>query len=143
MPGRTLILLSCSRSKRSGGVHFDDAARRFASSSTIPGPSSGFLDTRKEIFDLLHGGRRLHNEDQQGGFRGDVGANKALLLGPDFGGQAPGEPVYLPAYRRYNGRFFAALDSLAPNFWSELRKHPIEILFVSGLYGLMYWDEAI
>jgi hypothetical protein len=143
MPGRTLILLSCSRSKRPGGVSFDAAARRFASSGALPGPSSGFIGTRKEIFDLLHGGRQLHNEDQQGGFRGDVAANKALLLGPDFGGRAPGEPVYMPAYRRYNGRFFAALDALAPTFWSGLHKHPIEILFVSGLYGLMYWDEAI
>jgi hypothetical protein len=30
-----------------------------------------------------------------------------------------------------------------PGFWSELRGHPIEILFVSGLYGLLYWDELI
>jgi hypothetical protein len=51
--------------------------------------------------------------------------------------------VYLPAHKRYSGRFFSELERVAPTFWSELPKHPNEILFVSGLYGLLYWDELI
>ncbi len=28
-------------------------------------------------------------------------------------------------------------------FWDNLRQHPVEILFVSGLYGLLFWEELI
>ncbi len=142
MSGRTLILLSCSRDKSHGGVPFDDVARRF---SSVPGLGSKFLCTRNEIFDLLHGvPERLYDEDQKGGFRNERGANQALRLGPDFGGQDHGKAAYQPAYERYNGRFFKALNNAAPNLWNEVPNHSdIEILFVSGLYGLVYWNEVI
>jgi hypothetical protein len=35
------------------------------------------------------------------------------------------------------------MKTLRQGFWSELHDHPIEVLFVSGLYGLLFWDEAI
>jgi hypothetical protein len=82
-----------------------------------------------------------------GGFRDLRRANRGLQRGPDFGDADFGKKIYLPAYRRYSGRFFAELDKLnrdlKRDFWSELPRDRIEILFVSGLYGLLYWDEAI
>jgi hypothetical protein len=49
----------------------------------------------------------------------------------------------LPAHERYRGRFFSELEARSHNFWPDLATHPIEIAFVSGLYGLVLWDELI
>ena len=99
--------------------------------------------TRQRILDLLQGKtRNLYNKDQQGGVRDQSIANRALQRGRDFNGETPAGK-YLPAHNRYAGRFFNELERVAPAFWGELSKYPIEILFVSGLYGLVYWDEPI
>jgi hypothetical protein len=144
MSGRTLILLSCSRDKRHGGDHFDGTARRLPSASTLPNLAMDVLKTRNQIYELLHGVRsRLYDEDQKGGFRDERVSNRVLRLGPDFGGDDIGVPIYLPAYKRYSGRFFAELERVAPLFWDEITVRPIDILFVSGLYGLLYWNELI
>jgi hypothetical protein len=93
---------------------------------------------------LLKGGPpRLYNEDQKGGFRDDRKCNKDLLLGPDFGGTDPAKAIYLPAWKRYAGRFFSKVEEESPEFWSLIANKPVEILFVSGLYGLLLWDELI
>jgi len=84
---------------------------------------------------------RLYNEDQRGGFRDEHACNRDLKFGPDFGGQEEGS--YLPAHRRYIGRFFSSLCQEARSFWDDLPNHPVEVLFVSGLYGLLFWDELI
>jgi hypothetical protein len=90
---------------------------------------------------MLRGGPpRLYNEDQRGGYRDERSPNRQLANGRDFGGCETA--AYLPAYKRYTGRFFDKLASMAPNFWEELPPS-IEIIFVSGLYGLAFWDEAI
>lgn len=144
MHGRTLVLLSCSRYKWQGGSCFDDGVRAFVSKNSLPKLSGKMFFTRRHILNLLRGeAGKLYNKDQQGGFRHETIANRTLQPGQDFGGQAPNAGVYLPAHKRYAGRFFNELERIAPTFWSKLPKYPIEILFVSGLYGLLYWDEPI
>jgi hypothetical protein len=142
MAGRTLILLSCSRDKLPHGNPLDAAGRSLASSAGLPTWSKDLLAKRKLIFDGLCGqGGRLYDEDQQGGFRDERRPNRALVLGPDFGGNAT-DGLYLPAHERYTGRFFEALNSEAPDFWVRLPMC-VEVLFVSGLYGLVFWNEQI
>lgn len=139
---RTLILLACSHDKRSGGNCFERSVRRLASPQYLPNFSESLLARRHSVLELLKGnGGRLY--DPEGGFRDLRRQNKALVAGPDLRGTDSGTPSYLPAFRRYDGRFFVKLEKAAPDFWSELPRHPIEILFVSGLYGLLAWDELI
>lgn len=66
-----------------------------------------------------------------------------LVAGPDVGETDLGRDIYLPAYRRYEGRFFVRLREADPAFWTKLDGSPVEILFVSGLYGLAFWNEPI
>lgn len=93
------------------------------------------------MFGLLKGQcGRLQNFDQGGGFRDERAANRSLINGPDFAGPETQNAVYLPAWQRYKGRFFT---SVGEHFWAQLAEHPVEVLFVSGLYGLLFWDERI
>jgi hypothetical protein len=142
MAERALILLSCSRDKRSGGEPWLPTARTLASRNSVPKRHSGLLAARRRIFDLLQARNgRLFNHEQKGGYLDERIPNKKLRLGPDLGGAEAAR--YLPAWCRYNGRFFARLEEVSPGFWDELPRHQIDILFVSGLYGLVAWDELI
>ncbi len=144
MPARTLLLLSCSRDKRQGGAPVSCTARQFPSRNTVPKRSEHMFSTRRKILGYLHGDPRpLYNEDQQGGLRRFRSANRDLTAGPDFGVVGLPGIKYMPAHARYAGRFFTSLLSARPNFWQELPGTAIEILFVSGLYGLLFWDELI
>jgi peroxide stress protein YaaA len=103
-----------------------------------------FIKTRRKVLGLLHGETgRLYDEDQRGGFRDLRPCNRGLFAGPDFNGSIPDREIYLPACERYCGRFFDQLTRESPNFWSEIPGYPVEISFVSGLYGLILWDEPI
>jgi hypothetical protein len=86
--------------------------------------------------------QRLYDKDQKGGFRDERECNRNLKLGADFGGKETGG-LYLPAHERYSGRFFSRLHSENPGFWQNLLNPGIDVLFVSGLYGLAYWNELI
>lgn len=147
--GRTLILLSCSRDKRSGGDPYDFQKPSILSKACLSDTSLAQLtDQRFEIFKLLNPtlyrtSTRLYNEDQKGGFRDERQCNRALRPGPDFGAANPGMKTYLPAYQRYCGRFFSQLQAESSSFWERLSKLPIDIVIVSGLYGLVLWNEQI
>src|SRR5215472_11549339 len=137
--GRSVLLLSCSNRKASGGTSAWQGDRFF------PGKLSSnrckrLLERRNHIRRMLlpDGPARLYDRDRNGGYRDESPPNFPLANGPDFGGTEPA--LYRPAHERYTGRFFGRLTRLAPNFW---REPPVEILFVSGLYGLAFWDEWI
>lgn len=144
MQERTIILLSCSRDKLPGGKSFDASSRRISSTSALPHLSNALTAQRRRIFSLLRGRQgRLYDEDQRGGFRDLRSSNRELSAGPDFGDAGKQKGLYQPAFKRYQGRFFVELSQRCPTFWEKLRKEPVEILFVSGLYGLLLWDEMI
>ena len=134
MEARSLILLSCSHEKRSGGEHFDSASRCIYSEAFLPRQGPSLLDRRRRVLGLLHGRpTRLYNEDQKGGFRDERGCNQKLVPGPDFGGTDPGKDIYLPAWKRHAGRFFAQLETESPDFWKAIPSQPGEILLVCRL----------
>lgn len=139
---RSLILLSCSNAKRGGGRPFDPGSRQIL--SYLGNTRDPLIAKRRKLLALLHGETgRLYNEDQKGGFRDLRPCNRSLATGPDFGGPTTDEEIYRPAYERYCGRFFDQLTRESPNFWNNIRGKPVEIVFVSSLYGLILWDEMI
>ncbi len=139
---RSLILLSCSHAKLGGGRLFDAAARQILRS--LRNQREALIKKRRRLLGLLHGeSGRLYDEDQKGGFRNLRPCNRSLVAGPDFDGSISDQEIYLPAYERYNGRFFDQLTRESSDFWSEIRGYPVEVVFVSGLYGLVLWDEPI
>jgi hypothetical protein len=145
---QSLLLISCSHHKETSGQEtFDALTRRGARSFHECLSSSAralLLERRKLIRALLKGSPgRLYNADQKGGFRDERACNRRLVDGPEFGGNTPGEAIYLPAYQRYSeGRFYSQLMEIAPSFWETLPES-VEIIVVSALYGLLLWDEPI
>ncbi|MHB8653323.1 MAG: YaaA family protein [Terriglobia bacterium] len=140
---KTIILVSCSHDKHSGGKQYDSSTRSI--SRTLTRTGKALLGKRREIASMLRhdkGYHRLYNKDQKGGYRDERECNRNLKLGPDLGGEETGG-FYLPAHERYNGRFFSRLLAENPGFWKSLPTRSLEILFVSGLYGLVFWDELI
>lgn len=140
--GRVLLLLSCSHRKRPDGLAPAFTMPRISECLTFS--RAKFLECRRKVFDLLKGRRsRLYDREQRGGYRDDHGPNRKLRAGHEFDLEIDPKAVYMPANQRYAGRFFERLDEENPNFWNDLVESPIEILFVSGLYGLLLWNEPI
>src|SRR5947209_1272249 len=140
---RTIILLSCSHQKESGGKPYDSSNRSLPRDLSQMGPA--LLEKRREIASMLRhdkGYPRLYNKDQKGGFRDERECNRNLKLGSDLGGEQTGG-FYLPAHERYCGRFFSRLLRENPDFWKSFPNPSLDILFVSGLYGLVFCDELI
>ncbi len=140
--GRSLLLLSCSNHKDPGPPTLGPHSGRSFPQILPRAARNRILYQRDEIRQMLRGGPpRLYNEDMRGGYRDDYAPNRKLANGGDFGGSEAG--AYLQAYNRYTGKFFGRLVEMAPHFWEDLPKTTIEIIFVSGLYGLVFWDELI
>jgi hypothetical protein len=135
----SLLLLSCSHDKRADGQPFDTRCRRIT--NWLPQSGADFVKGRNRILRHLKKPPGLYNADQAGGSRPERLCNQRLCPGPEFGGEALEGDRYLPAYRRYSGRFFTKLNTEAPDFWDSVAQSPVEIVFVSGLYGLVLWDE--
>jgi hypothetical protein len=139
---RSLLLLSCSHHKSSNpgpGLQSVQSGRSFP--RKVPDTGPRIFERRNEIRRMLRGEKlRLYDGSQNGGFRDENLANFDLANGQDFDGLQPAR--YLPAFERYTGRFFRALRRKAPNFWKQLPES-VEIIFVSGLYDIVFWDEVI
>ncbi len=104
--GKPIILISCSAHKRTdlevlhpkkGGVLSAIANGEIALRA---------IQTRAQIMGLLQSGK-IDGTEYKEGNRAGRPENRALILGPDFGG-AINEPRYLPAYWRYSGRTYLA-----------------------------------
>ena len=140
--GHVLLLLSCSHRKRPDGLAPPSTAPRVSECLTFS--RAKFLGCRRSVFDLLKGTRsRLYDREQRGGYRDEHGPNRKLRGDQEFDLEKDPRALYLPANQRYAGRFFERLDEENPKFWNGLLQTPIEILFVSALYGLLLWNEPI
>jgi len=137
----SLLLLSCSRDKEPGGAPFVSGRRTIT--GRLPESGADLVKGRNRILRHLKEPPGLYNADQAGGSRIERLCNQRLCLGPEFGHAVLQEARYLPAYQRYSGRFFTRLKTDAPDFWDTVAHSPVEIVFVSGLYGLVLWDELI
>lgn len=133
---KALILISCSDEKSTHQeTHFEKSA---ISESLTTHNFSNLLQRRKSIKNFIQSGRvfdlLIKGED-----RSERESNRMLSDGPDFNG-SENEPGYLPAYKRYNGRFYNKLKS---KHYLTAEKRGYKILIMSGLYGFVSPFDSI
>jgi hypothetical protein len=138
---RDIVVISCSFNKRTDGEDYytqDGPLREVTARETL---GQLVLRTRTRLLYLIQAGQIDGTEYREGNRAARV-QNKALSLGPDFGGKI-NERKYLPAYLRYTGRTYQA----RPEEWANMLTRPAtqrpSILIMSGLYGLLPFDEQI
>jgi cytoplasmic iron level regulating protein YaaA (DUF328/UPF0246 family) len=132
--GNILILISCSGKKKTETEEFK--AQNFINS--ISENKEKFLEKRKEIKKLIQT-YKVEDRELREGNRGVIGENIELIDGPDFAGNIE-EKRYLPAYKRYKGRFFIQLNE---EDWEKAKEKGYHILIISGLYGLISFEDSI
>ena len=100
---RMLFLTNCSLTKaRGGGPEYDE---REAMTAVLPSPLKGrLLERRAKVLQYLGSSPEF---TWQGRPVSGLEFNRDLASGKDFGGSRT--CAYLPALRRYEGRFFQAL----------------------------------
>jgi hypothetical protein len=138
---KPVILISCSAHKRTDSEILHPKKGGLLSAVADNDVALRAIQTRAQIMGLLQSGK-IDGTEYKEGNRAGRPENRALILGPDFGG-AINEPRYLPAYRRYSGRTYQA----AQNEWISFSNSPDHLrpslLIMSGLYGLIPFDEYI
>ena len=140
LPDR-LIVVACSHGKREGGDPFKGPAPV----GWIPDEAlrQRIISRSSYVYSLIRDAK-LADGFEKGGNRAHQPANLALKYGPDLGGiSVIGEGgSYLPAFHRYNGRFFPPVTDAA---WAAVpaNREQFRVLIMSGLYGLIEPDEWI
>ena len=132
--GKTGILLIsiCSNNKKQGGGPF--AKGKPSLLTALPEHASTFIKIRQAILHLLKEGEAIRD----GVEISHMQLNSRLKLGPDFGGNE--SSLFMPAYQRYIGRFFAEVGKNNPSILAETAHH---VLILSGLYGILLPEEQI
>jgi len=151
-----IIIISCSNGKVRGGnaaYNPDDSITAFLP----PDIQQTVWERRRTIVDWIIAGQ-VEDRLRGDGNRRDSRYNIDLKMGPDLGAglsemyppdahsdmrqqSQPKTPIkYLPAYERYDGRFFvnAGLEAFERAILEECH-----VLIVSGLYGLLLPEELI
>ena len=130
-----LIVTICSRCKKSGGREGYDTSsmqKTWASEET-----QRLRRRRDQVLQRLQACETVRDSLMVK----DMPSNRALLRGPDFGGDA--SPEYLPAVQRYNGDFYQALGSVESRLELVTTVSAPHMLIISTLYGLLAPDELI
>lgn len=136
---RVLFLLICSDTKtREGERPGYDPARGICRHLGQP-LADKLLQARKTLRNLLADSDEMNRDGRP---LRSLPYNADLAAGPDFGTAYSGQvqAMYLPAARRYRGRFYR---ELAPDGPELLLGTPHHVLIVSGLYGLLTPAEPI
>lgn len=136
-----LILIACSHTKNPGGAKVPDLN---PAGWILPrGLRQRVIDKRSYVFSVLDDAK-LADGFERGGNRKHQPANRDLKRGPDLGGVSVigDEGSYLPAWKRYGGRFYTAVSQTAWESYHQ-KHHQIGVLIMSGLYGLIAPDEHI
>ena len=151
-----IIIISCSNGKARGGnaaYNPDDSITAFLP----PEIQQTVWERRRTIADWIIAGQ-VEDRLRGDGNRRDSRYNIDLKMGPDLGAglseicppdahsdmrqesQSKATIKYLPAYERYDGRFFvnAGLETFEKAIVDECH-----VLIVSGLYGLLLPEELI
>ncbi len=136
---KAIILVSCSDHKRSHGKPYVTEINPlpWLENSSL---KARLFSARREVLTLIKTGK-LEDYKKGQGLRKDDPRNASLKEGPDFGGLNQ-DGLYLPAYRRYEGRFFRELipnipDESAKFLWEKGFNDTCVTLIVSGLYGFV------
>jgi len=117
---KTLILIPCSGRKREGGNQLYQRV-----------PGRRMLDVLSENYkDMLLSSRQ------------EVAKAIEESAGPDLGSPvSEGGVTFLPAFKRYDGNLYRQITERT---WENLRRsNRVDVVIVSGLYGLVFWDEPI
>lgn len=138
---KPIILISCSAHKRTDREILHPKKGGLPAALEDNALVISAIQTRAQIMGLLQSGR-IDGTEYKEGNRAGRPENRALILGPDFGG-AINEPKYLPAFWRYSGRTYQASKDEWENFIQFPDKNRPSILILSGLYGLIPFDEYI
>ena len=133
---KALILISCSDEKSSYQESFfqNSPVKDFSPDSLC----SKLFEKRKIVKDLIQSGQ-VYDLIIKGENRSERESNRMLCDGPDFQGSER-EPGYLPAYKRYYGRFF---NQLKRKHYEQAYKLGYEILIMSALYGFISPFDSI
>jgi len=138
-----LILTICSNTKQTKGevANYDTEARK------ITGDIYGRLikqinNARNWAFD------RITRPGYKGRYERKTPSNQALKRGPDISGDAAERGgLYLPALKRYMGRFYKEFRKAVGNIDDHIQRmedaSDYHMLIVSGLYGLLTPTEPI
>ena len=141
LPDR-LVLIACSHGKREGGDTSYDSQRP-AGWLPQPGLRQRVISKRSYVYSLLSDAK-LADGFERGGNRAHQPGNRHLKHGPDLGGlsRLGQEAQYLPAWRRYNGRFYIPVGE---DTWEGYIRTcgQVCVLIMSGLYGLIEPTEQI
>jgi len=141
---QTLILISCSNRKNRGGkkeYQFKDSILSAINDKTT---LINIYRTRSDILNLLINGEV---EDRLRGRENRRGSpyNNNLKIGPDFSPDFllnnNSDIFYMPAYERYDGRFFTHAGGVETFLNAVIRE--CHTLITSGLYGLITLEEPI
>ncbi|MFO7980935.1 MAG: peroxide stress protein YaaA, partial [Candidatus Aminicenantes bacterium] len=131
-----LILISCSDEKSTHQeTHFKKSTlQNYFTKRNV----SNLLERRKSIKNHIQS-KRVFDLLIKGEDRSERESNRMLSDGPDFNG-SENEPGYLPAYKRYYGRFF---NKLKTKHYQTAEKLGYKILILSGLYGFVTPFDSI
>ena len=139
----TIILISCSNHKKEGGKRIYHPGDSILSTVTKD-TKKVIIDKRYKILKLIQDGK-IEDLLRGDGNRKDSGYNMSLVKGPeftsDFNGEQPLKGEYMPAYKRYSGRFYSAAGIDA--FETGAMEKEYHTLIASGLYGLITQFEPI
>ena len=127
-----LIITICSNNKKQGGGPF---AKESPSLLTVlPEHASAIIKKRQAMLHLLKEGEAIRD----GVEISHMQLNSRLKLGPDFGGNE--SSLFMPAYQRNIGRFFAEAGKINQSILTETAHH---VLILSGLYGILLPEEQV
>jgi hypothetical protein len=132
------MLVICSNHKTRTGESREYSTASNIGESVPEQDARQLFEGRRHIRALITGkevsrdGRLLH----------DFPFNSTLVEGPDFQlkGMTSKGGLYLPAIKRYCGKFYTALEPEGLNLVANPRHH---ILIISGLYGILTPAELI
>jgi hypothetical protein len=138
--GNVLILISCCNFKETRSTdryNLSDSILSILHDET----RLRIFRKRNEIFNLIKEGK-IYDALRAGGNRKSNPYNKKLVNGPDLSVSFEEQPIdnFLPAYKRYKGRFFSEVGE---DIFEESIRNDIHTLLLSSMYGLITLNEPI
>ena len=139
---RNLILTICSNHKHLKGQKekYDAYARKIT--DLLPDKKKRINDARSQAWEYIT------QQGRSGRSPAGTPANKNLKCGPDINsGSEERNGLYMPALKRYDGRFYTKFRCAVDNIKDSLQRlnndSADHLLIVSGLYGLLTPSEPI
>jgi pimeloyl-ACP methyl ester carboxylesterase len=138
---RDVIIISCSSHKSDDGNVEHPGEAGIGDVLADDQLATLALRMRIKIMAMIQTGN-LNGVEFREGNRALRPENRALILGPDFGGIS-NERRYMPAYYRYMGRCYQATREEWQRFYEQPEGRRPQIMIMSALYGLFPAQEYI